>query len=62
MVIFINLKGGNNENKICHVVLLALSGFIGYKWYQHEQWQQLMVSGYCEKDGTYLMIDIPNRN
>lgn len=40
--------------KICHVVLLALSGFIGYKWYQHEQWQQLMVSGYCEKDGTYF--------
>ncbi|AIZ78489.1 hypothetical protein NYR70_01565 [Actinobacillus equuli subsp. equuli] len=40
--------------KVCHIVLLTLGSFIGYKWYQHEQWQQLMVSGYCEKDGTYF--------
>ncbi|MDU8925703.1 hypothetical protein RYD26_12525 [Pasteurellaceae bacterium LIM206] len=40
--------------KICHIVLLVLGGFVGYKWYQHHQWEQLMLSGYCAKDSTYF--------
>lgn len=37
-----------------YIALLALGSVIGYAWYQNYQWEQLMLSGYCEKDGSYF--------
>lgn len=37
-----------------YIALLALGSVIGYVWYQNYQWEQLMLSGYCEKDGSYF--------
>ncbi|ASU14818.1 hypothetical protein ACQP31_04965 [Actinobacillus pleuropneumoniae] len=37
-----------------YIALLVLGVVISYAWYQNYQWEQLMLSGYCEKDGSYF--------